>query len=152
MTSLISIRVIAASFDPEKEIAAFRRAHPQSGAIVSFLGAVRSEDETVSQLTLDSYPGFTEQEIARIAADGTARWRIDGLLVIHRIGALAPSEPIVLAAAAAAHRRDAFCAVDYMMDYLKSEAPFWKRESTAQGDRWIEPRAADYADKKRWAR
>ncbi len=112
---------------------------------------MRGEAGAVKTLTLDHYPGFTDVEIARIANEALGRWRLDGVLIVHRVGALDPGEPIVLAAAAAAHRRDAFQAVDFLMDYLKTEAPFWKKEAALNGESWIEPRASDYEDKMRWA-
>ncbi len=139
-------------FDPDEEMRVFRRRYGNAGAIASFLGQVRGEAEggAVTSLRLDHYPGFAERMIEDFAGRAKARWPLIGLRIVHRVGALHPGDPIVLVAAAAAHRRAAFEAVDFLMDYLKTEAPFWKQETTSAGARWIEPRAGDYADRGRW--
>lgn len=129
--------------------ARLRASWRSSGAVVTFLGQVRADDG-VKALLLEHYPGLTEQEIARAAAQAEARWRLDGLCVVHRVGAMTPGEAIVFVAAAAAHRREAFESVDFMMDYLKSQAPFWKKQRANGAEEWIEPRAADHADAGRW--
>jgi molybdopterin synthase catalytic subunit len=146
------IRVIIAAdeVDPDAEAAAFRRAHAESGAVAYFVGQVRAERGAVEALTLEQYDGFTQHAIEKIAADAASRWPLDGLLVIHRVGVLKACAPIVFVAAAAAHRRAAFDAVDFMVDYLKTEAPLWKRERSTSGDAWIEPTAEDHAGKARW--
>ena len=138
--------------DPSNELARFAAAHPQSGGIASFVGQVRAESGTdaVLELELSHYPPLTLPGMAALAEAATTRWPLDGLLLLHRIGSLGPGEPIVLVAAAARHRRDAFAAADFAMDHLKSEAWFWKRERTAAGWRWIEPRVQDHHDKARW--
>ena len=145
--------ILSDRFEPEAELRVFREGVEGAGAIVSFTGLVRDAAGAaeVSGLHLQHYPGYTEHEIEAIIADASARWPLQGLLVLHRVGDLAPEEPIVLVAAASAHRRAAFEAADFLMDYLKSEAPFWKKERRSDGDRWIEPRQQDYADKARWA-
>jgi len=146
------VRLLGASFDPAAEFATFSLAHPQSGGLVSFLGQVRAEAgaQAVLELELTHYEPLTlpgMQDLARSAAD---RWALDGMLILHRSGRMGPGDPIVLVAAAARHRRDAFAAADYAMDHLKSRAWFWKRERTHTGWRWIEPRDSDHADLARW--
>jgi molybdopterin synthase catalytic subunit len=146
------IRVQAEPFDPDAELAAFIAGVTGAGAIASFVGLVRSETggENVSGLELDHYPALTERAIGAIGEDARTRFELAGLVIIHRHGAMAPGQPIVFVAAAAAHRRAAFDAVDYMMDRLKTEAPFWKREHGPDGPRWIEARDTDLKDKARW--
>jgi molybdopterin synthase catalytic subunit len=144
------VRLLDARFDPAEEIAAFAAAHPQAGGIASFVGQVRSADGVLA-LELSHYHPLTLPGMEALAAAALQRWALEGMLILHRIGLLAPGEPIVLVAAAARHRRDAFAAVDFAMDHLKSEAWFWKREQTAAGWRWIEPRPEDHANRARWA-
>lgn len=146
----LSTLVSAEAFDPKAEVARFAERHRGAGAIVTFLGEVRGEDGCVDKLVLEHYPGFTDREIEAIAASAMARWPLAGIRIVHRVGALAPGEPIVFVAAAAAHRRAAFEAVDFLMDYLKSEAPFWKKEFSGGDARWIEPRDDDKRSKARW--
>ena len=143
-------RLVAAPFDPAAELSHFVAAHPQSGGVVSFLGQVRCGDG-VEALELRHYEPLTLPGMQALAATTLARWPLDGLLLIHRIGEMTPGEPIVLVCAAARHRRDAFAAADYAMDHLKGDAWFWKRERVAGAWRWIEPRAEDHADRARWA-
>ena len=139
-------------FDPSAELAKFIASVPGAGAVASFAGLVRSDSDgrEVSGLELDHYPALTEREIGRIADEAQVRFDLAGLAVVHRCGALAPGEPIVFVAAASAHRRAAFEAVDFVMDRLKTEAPFWKREHGPDGPRWIEARDADLNDRARW--
>ena len=146
------IRVEQDPFDPALELAALTARAPGAGAIASFVGVVRpgTGDAGVEQLELDQYGQFTRSTVAAIAADARARFDLLDLTVIHRFGKLAPGDPIVFVAAAAAHRRAAFDAVDYLMDRLKTEAPFWKREHGPDGSRWIEPTPADRAARARW--
>jgi len=146
------VRLLEAPFAPAAEMAAFAEAHPQSGGVASFLGQVRAEGgvNAVFELELSHYPPLTLPGMEALAAEALRRWPLDGLLIHHRVGSLAPGEPIVLVAAAARHRRDAFLAADFAMDHLKSEAWFWKRERTAAGWRWVEPRAEDHTGKARW--
>lgn len=146
-----SVTITAEPFDPEKESASFRRQFDRAGGIVLFVGQVRAEAGHATRLALEHYPGYTERQIARLCGEAAKRWVIDGARVIHRVGEMAPGEAIVLVAAAAAHRRDAFETVDFLMDYLKSGAPFWKREFDGRAWRWIEPRAQDHRDKTRWS-
>lgn len=138
------VRVQRATFDPGAELSAFSRGRVQAGAVASFTGLVRAADgDGASVLELEHYPGFTEREITRILAGAMARFRLIDARVIHRFGAMAVGEPIVFVACASAHRAEAFAATQYLMDYLKTDAPFWKRESSAAGTRWIEPTPAD---------
>ncbi len=143
----MDIRVTAAAFDPQAEAAGFAAGRHDMGALVSFTGLCRaaSDGKAVAELFLDHYPGFTEREIARIAEDIAARCGCPDLLVIHRVGRVVPGEAIVLVAALSGHRADAFEAVRLLMDYLKTDAPLWKRETGPDGVRWIAPRAEDAA-------
>lgn len=144
------IRVSATPFDPQAALAAFVAGHSEAGALASFVGLCRAEGGDVVALHLDHYPGFTEAEIARIDGEARARFDLIDTLVVHRCGAVAPGEPIVLAAALSTHRKAALQAVDFLMDYLKTGAPFWKREIGPGGERWIEPRADDYQARDQW--
>ncbi|HUD28286.1 MAG TPA: molybdenum cofactor biosynthesis protein MoaE [Novosphingobium sp.] len=144
------VRLLTAPFDPAEELRAFTAAHPMSGGIVSFLGQVR-EGGGVEALELRHYDPLTLPAMQDLAVRVRDRWTLDGLMVIHRSGVMAVGEPIVLVAAAARHRRDAFAAADFAMDHLKSESWFWKREKVAGEWRWIEPRAQDFEDIGRWA-
>jgi len=143
------VRLSAAPFDPAVELSAFTAAHGAAGGMVSFLGQVRV-GEGVEALELRHYAPLTLPGMNDLAAAVLARWPIDGLLLLHRTGEMAPGDPIVLVAAASRHRRDAFAAADFAMDHLKSESWFWKRERRGGQWHWIEPRKQDYADKARW--
>lgn len=143
---MIEVVVTAASFSPDIEVSRFVSAHgAECGAAVTFVGYCRgaSQHGQVTQLELEHYPGYTEKEIDRLAHLISSRRQVSGLLVIHRFGAISPGEPIVLVAALSAHRAAAFAAVEELMDYLKTDAPFWKREIGDDGARWIEPTAED---------
>ncbi|MDE2487586.1 MAG: molybdenum cofactor biosynthesis protein MoaE [Alphaproteobacteria bacterium] len=144
------IIVSEAPFDPGALLSEFSSGRTEVGAVATFTGIARAECGEASILELEAYPGFTEAEIGRIAEDARRRFELDDLLVRHRIGRIAPGETIVFVATAAKHRRAAFEACDYLMDYLKSRAPFWKKEHGPAGARWVEPRAADHADIARW--
>ncbi len=151
-----SVQITSRPFIFDTESERFRAQYPDAGAIVSFLGQVRPKASAensalVNSLYVDHYPGFTETEIVGVVQRAVERWPVDGLKVIHRTGKIGVGEPIVWVAAAAVHRRAAFECVDFMMDYLKSEAPFWKQEITAQGRQWITPRPEDYRDLERWS-
>ena len=148
------VTIAAAPFDPEADIAAFRKTLNHSGAIVTFTGQVRpsSGDGSVTTLSLQHYPGMTECGIDAMLDQATERWPLEAVLVVHRVGDMQPHDPIVLVATASAHRRAAFEAADFLMDYLKSRALFWKSETGASGKVWIEPRDQDYADAARWDR
>ena len=143
------VRLLDASFDPARELAAFSAAQRGAGGIVSFLGQVRGGDGA-ELLELRHYEPLTLPAMRELGALCLARWQLDGLLILHRTGQLPPGAPIVLVATAAAHRRQAFAAADYAMDHLKSESWFWKRERRGGLWHWIEPRADDYAGLARW--
>lgn len=143
------VRLIETAFDPGAEIGRFALLHAQAGGIASFLGQVRAGDG-VEALELRHYAPLTLPGMEGLAAVAQERWPLDGVLVIHRSGVMHPGDPIVVVAAAARHRRDAFAAADFLMDHLKSESWFWKREKVGGVWRWIEPRPQDYADLKRW--
>jgi molybdopterin synthase catalytic subunit len=142
-------RLLAAAFDPGAELAAFTAAHPAAGGIASFLGQVR-HGGGCEALELRHYGPLTLPGMERLCADAMARWTLEGVLAVHRTGQMLPGEPIVLVAAAARHRRDAFAAAEFVMDHLKSESWFWKREKVAGAWQWIEPREQDFADMDRW--
>jgi molybdopterin synthase catalytic subunit len=144
------IKLQTEPFEPGDLLAAFCAGRSETGAVVSFTGLARGGDGAVERLELEAYPGFTEAEIGRIAEAARTRFALHDFLVVHRIGEIAPGEAIVFVATAAAHRREAFEAADHLMDYLKSRAPFWKREHGPAGARWIEPTERDMADAARW--
>lgn len=150
MRAAVMIRIAPAPFDPQIEARSFAETFAGSGAVVTFLGQVRDEAGSVDGLVLEHYPGFAERGINDAAAEACRRWPLDGVAIVHRTGQLTPREPIVFVAAASAHRRAALEAVDFLMDYLKCDAPFWKQEVSGARARWIEPRAEDYEDKARW--
>lgn len=148
----MAVRVQEHDFDIGAEIAAFRRADPGIGAIASFIGLVRdvNEGDAIAGLSLEHYPGMTEKALAGIVDEAKQRWDIIDALVIHRVGALKPLDQIVLVVVSGAHRGAAFEACEFIMDYLKTRAPFWKKEQTAQGARWVEARVSDDQAAERW--
>ena len=145
-------RVQTEDFDVGHELAALRNCDPSIGAVAAFVGTVRdvNADASVSSMTLEHYPGMTEKALETIVADAKVRWRIVEALVIHRVGALHPADQIVLVACTSAHRGDAFAACEFIMDYLKTRAPFWKKEETPEGARWVDARASDDDAAARW--
>ncbi|MFM5907581.1 MAG: molybdenum cofactor biosynthesis protein MoaE [Novosphingobium sp.] len=143
------VRLLGGAFDPQGELAAFTRRHGAAGGVVSFLGQVRSGDGCEA-LELTHYGPLTLPGMKALAAQAQARWALEGLLILHRSGLMLPGDPIVLVAAAARHRRDAFAAADFAMDHLKSRSWFWKREKSDGAWRWIEPREEDRQDIARW--
>lgn len=149
----MTVRIQHEDFHIGAEITAMRRGNPAIGAIASFVGAVRdvNEGDAVSEMTLEHYPGMTEKSIEDIVAQARGRWRVLDALVVHRIGALRPTDQIVLVIVASAHRGDAFAACEFIMDYLKTRAPFWKKEQTREGARWVDARATDDIAADRWA-
>ena len=148
----MTVRVQTEDFDVSREIAALRKGNPRIGAIASFIGVVRdlNEGDTVTGMTLEHYPGMTEKSVADIIAQACARWQVMDALVIHRVGALMPLDQIVLVVVTSAHRGDAFAACEFIMDYLKTRAPFWKKEQTGSGARWVDARAVDAVAAERW--
>ena len=149
---MIEIRVQSEPFDPATEQECLWRGRPQVGAMVSFLGLMRdmNDGHAVSGMTLEHYPGMTEKALLVIAEEAVARWSLDGVRILHRVGALTPQDPIVLVAVTSAHRGDAFRACEFLIDYLKTRAPFWKKETTPAGDRWVEARKTDDEAAGRW--
>jgi molybdopterin synthase catalytic subunit len=148
----VSVRVQSEDFDAGAEIARMRRGNPKIGGIAAFVGVVRdvNNGDPVAGMTLEHYPGMTERSIEAIITEARARWQVLDALVIHRIGALAPTDQIVLVVVAAPHRGDAFAACEFLMDYLKTRAPFWKKERTPAGSRWVEARTSDDEAAARW--
>jgi molybdopterin synthase catalytic subunit len=145
------VRVQPGPFDIGAETAAFAAACGPAGAVVTFTGLVRDlAPAPLSVMEIEHYPGMTERAIAAIAAEAAARWSLTAALVIHRHGRLAPGEAIMMVATAAAHRAEAFAAADFLMDYLKSRAPFWKKEVTADGAEWVAAKDSDEAALTRW--
>ena len=146
------IRIQEVDFDLSAEIANLRKGDRQVGAVVSFLGTVRDMNagSEVHSMTLEHYPGMTEKALEAIVAQAKARWDIRNTLIIHRVGPLKPEDQIVLVAVTSAHRAEAFAACEFMMDYLKTAAPFWKKEETADGGRWVDARVVDDAAMARW--
>jgi molybdopterin synthase catalytic subunit len=147
------IRVQAAPLDVAGELAAFGRGRTDVGAVASFVGLVRDAHggEAVTAMTLEHYPGMTERQLAVIEAEARRRWPLHDSLVVHRVGRMLPGEAVVLVATASAHRHAALDACAFLIDWLKTEAPFWKLEETPSGERWVEARAGDEAARKRWA-
>jgi molybdopterin synthase catalytic subunit len=148
----VPIRIQEKDFDISVEVAALRRGDPRVGAVVSFLGTVRdmNEGSEVQELTLEHYAGMTEKALEEILSQAKSRWDIYQALVIHRIGPLLPEDQIVLVAVTSAHRGEAFAACEFIMDYLKTAAPFWKKENTPEGTRWVDARVTDDAAMARW--
>ena len=148
----MAVRVQEADFDVGAELGALRRGKPQIGALASFVGLVRdvNDGSGVSEMTLEHYPGMTEKALKAIVDQASARWTIIDALVIHRVGRLLPTDQIVLVAVAGSHRGDVFAACQFIMDYLKTRAPFWKREVTGEGARWVDAREADDQAAERW--
>jgi molybdopterin synthase catalytic subunit len=148
----ISVQIEA--FDLAAEVAALYRGNPKVGAVASFLGLVRdiNQGQGISAMTLEHYPGMTEKALETIVQDARARWEVLDVCVIHRVGALSPTDPIVLVAVASGHRGDAFAACEFIMDYLKTRAPFWKKETTSDGEKWVDARESDELAAARWIR
>ena len=146
------IRVQEGDFDISAEIAGLRRGDPRVGAVVSFLGTVRdmNDGSSVKGMTLEHYPGMTEKALQDILDQAKARWDIYQSLVIHRVGPLLPEDQIVMVAVTSAHRGEAFAACEFIMDYLKTAAPFWKKEDTPEGGRWVDARVTDETAMSRW--
>ena len=148
----MTVRIQTGDFDAGAEIAALRRGNPQVGAVASFIGVVRDVNDgaSVADMTLEHYPGMTEKSIGEIVGEARSRWAVLDALVIHRVGTLRPTDQIVLVAVTSAHRGDAFAACEFIMDYLKTRAPFWKKEQTGAGARWVDARITDDIAAERW--
>src|ERR1700709_90286 len=154
MAAPVTIRIQEADFDIAKEIAALTSGRTDIGAVVSFSGICRGSEsgEAMAALTLEHYPGMAEAEISRHAETATSRWPLTGLTVVHRVGRIVPGENIVLVLTASQHRQAAFEAAEFLMDYLKANAPFWKREEKPTGTNWGEARDHDDAAAARWTK
>lgn len=156
---MTAIRVQQDAFDPGAEINGFCARNPTSGGVATFIGQMRdfrgpdrARGEIITAMTLEHYPGMAERALEDLVKDAQNRWPLDDVLVIHRHGPLAPGDAIVLVATATAHRGDAFAAAEFLMDWLKTKAPFWKKETTAEGTAWVEARATDDAKAAEWKR
>ena len=148
----MTVKIQSADFDISAEIAALRKNNPKIGAVASFIGVVRDVNDggAVAEMTLEHYPGMTEKAIEEIIVQAKGRWQVLDALVIHRVGTLKPTDQIVLVIVTSGHRGDAFAACEFIMDYLKTRAPFWKKERTAEGTRWVDARATDDLAAERW--
>lgn len=149
----MKIQVDEKDFDAGAEIAALRAGNPQIGAVASFVGLVRDRNagSEVSRMTLEHYPAMTQRVLEAIVAQAVGRWALLDVTVIHRVGELHPGDQIVLVAAASGHRADAFAACEFIMDSLKTQAPFWKKEQTSTGEKWVDQRVADEQAATRWS-
>jgi len=148
----MTVRIQTADFDVGAEIARLRSDNPKIGAVASFVGVVRdvNDGDPVAEMRLEHYPGMTERSIEAIIAQARGRWQVMDALVVHRVGTLKPTDQIVLVVVTSGHRGDAFAACEFIMDYLKTQAPFWKKEVTAKGERWVDARASDDVAAERW--
>jgi molybdopterin synthase catalytic subunit len=148
----MSVRIQTEDFDLGRETAAMRKGNRSIGAVASFVGVVRdmNEGDSVSRMTLEHYPGMTERSIEQIISQARSRWQVIDACVVHRVGLLKPTDQIVLVIVASSHRGDAFAACEFIMDYLKTQAPFWKKEQTHDGARWVDARTADDLAAERW--
>jgi molybdopterin synthase catalytic subunit len=154
MTTPVTIRIQQADFDIAREIAALTKGRTDSGAVVTFSGICRGTEggDAIAALTLEHYPGMAEAEIARHAETAASRWPLTGLTIIHRVGRIEPGENIVLVVTSSVHRQAAFEAAEFLMDYLKTHAPFWKREESAAGTNWVDARDHDDLAASRWTK
>jgi molybdopterin synthase catalytic subunit len=149
----IDVRVQREDFDAGAEMARLRAGNAAIGAVASFIGVARDRNDgsAVATLTLEHYPGMTERALRAICEQAAQRWRVIDILVVHRVGGLKPLDQIVLVIVTSAHRGEAFACCEFVMDYLKTEAPFWKKEATAEGSRWVDARESDDRARQRWA-
>lgn len=150
----MTVQVQTADFDVAHEIAGLRAADAGIGAVVAFVGAVRDLNDAVPvvAMTLEHYPGMTEKALARIEAEARSRWDLCGVRIVHRVGELHPRDQIVLVAVTSVHRAEAFAACEFIIDHLKTQAPFWKKEETPSGVRWVDARTSDDEAARRWVR
>jgi molybdopterin synthase catalytic subunit len=150
---MFSIRIDSEPFDPNREVDLLRADNPSIGAVVSFIGLMRdlNDGDHVDHLFLEHYPGMTEKALEKIVSIASERWTLEGCRVVHRVGALNPTDPIVLVVVASSHRKEAFDACEFIIDYLKTQAPFWKKESTDKGERWVDARESDDEAIRQWS-
>lgn len=148
----MKIKVQNEDFDVSEELKLLRQDRPNVGAVVAFVGTVRdlNQGDDVDSMEIEHYPGMTEKALQAVFQKASERWELQNVTIIHRVGLLRPLDQIVLVATASAHRGDAFAACEFMMDYLKSEAPFWKKETTGDGTRWVDARLSDADSLKKW--
>ena len=148
----MTVKIQTADFDVSAEIAALRQNNPKIGAVASFIGVVRDVNDggAVAEMTLEHYPGMTEKAIEEIIGQARGRWQVLDALVVHRVGRLKPTDQIVLVVVTSSHRGDAFAACEFIMDYLKTRAPFWKKEQAGNSQRWVEARETDDLAAERW--
>ena len=149
---MIHVRVQSAPLDPHQEVELLRAENPSIGAIVSFIGLMRdiNEGDRVDGMFLEHYPGMTEKALQKIVEEAVRRWDLDGCRVVHRVGEMHPADPIVVVAVASRHRKEAFLGCEFVIDYLKTQAPFWKKELTDGGERWVDARVSDDEAEKKW--
>ena len=149
---MIHVAVQSEPLDPHREVDLLRAENSRIGGVVSFIGLMRdiNEDEAVERMYLEHYPGMTEKALQKIAEEAMQRWELEGCRVVHRVGEILPSEPIVVVAVAARHRKAAFLGCEFVIDYLKTQAPFWKKETTNKGERWVDARITDDLAEERW--
>ena len=150
---MINISVQTESFDTGLEIDQLKQGKPGIGGVSTFIGYMRNHNDgdSVSAMTLEHYPGMTEKALQKIAEEAKQRWSLEAITIIHRVGPLLPEAPIVLVITASEHRKEAFESCEFIMDYLKNRAPFWKRETTDEGDRWVEAKQSDKDAEGRWS-
>lgn len=150
--AITDIRVGEADFSLDEELSRIMRENPSAGGVASFVGLVRNKNDgaAVSRMTLEHYPGMTEKSLAKIAAAARERFHLVDVIVVHRVGELKVGDRIVLCLTSAEHRGDAFAGCEYIMDWLKTEAPFWKKEQTPDGERWVDARESDDKARERW--
>lgn len=149
---MIHVRVQSEPLDPNVEVDRLRAENPAIGAVVSFIGLMRdiNQEEAVERLYLEHYPGMTEKALQRIAEEAVSRWGLEGCRVVHRVGEMHPTDPIVVVAVASRHRKEAFLGCEYVIDYLKTQAPFWKKEVINGGERWVDARVSDAEAERKW--
>jgi molybdopterin synthase catalytic subunit len=149
-----TIRIQREDFDPQKEAEALTQGRTDVGAVVTFTGLCRDEGGVLASLELEHYPGMAEKELERIAEEARSRWPVQGIVLLHRFGKVAPGERIVMVAVSAFHRSEAFCAAEFLMDFLKTSAPFWKRQHLGDGTSggWVEAKDADDEAAGRWTK
>jgi molybdopterin synthase catalytic subunit len=143
-------QIITSTFEPAELLKSISLKHPEAGAIASFVGHVRPQGGAVTSLFLEHYPGFTQNMIENLEAQTRDHFGLLEAMIVHRVGLMLPGEAIVMVIAAAHHRKPAIGAIDFMMDHLKTDAPFWKKEMGAQGENWIDPSATDYCARASW--
>ncbi|MET0065931.1 MAG: molybdenum cofactor biosynthesis protein MoaE [Candidatus Thiodiazotropha sp.] len=149
---MIHVRVQSEPLDPHREVDLLSQGNPAIGGVVSFIGLMRdsNEGDRVEHLFLEHYPGMTEKALQKIAEEAVERWQLEGCRIVHRVGEMSPCEPIVVVAVAARHRKAAFLGCEFVIDYLKTRAPFWKKETTQNGERWVDARDTDDVAERKW--